>query len=102
MTDFVTVIRRKVVYEEVVITRGEFDAINSADGDEFCEFLDSFETGNKFDPNIFDEDTYLAFPGNVVDRSDDLIFELGPRKKWVNDAPIPLTVDRKIRAMLDL
>ena len=90
MTDLVTVIRRKVVYEEVVITREEFDAINSADGDEFCDFLDSIEDGG-YSPNFLLEDTYLAFPGDVTDRSDDLIFALGPRKKWADGAPIPLT-----------
>ena len=101
MDNLVTIIRRKVVYEEVVVTRDEFDAINRMGGEEFCDFLDSFKDGG-YDPNFLLEDTYLAFPGDVTDRSDDLIFELGPKKKWVSDAPIPLTVDRKIRAMLDL
>lgn len=88
-TNFVTIIRRRVVYEELIVTSEEFDTINKTSGEGFLEVLNKFEDGN-FDPNFMDEDSYIAFRGDVTDRSDDYVYCLPRRTRWSKGSPIRL------------
>jgi len=72
--DVVTLIRRKVVLEEVVISREKFDQINQAienDEDEYWSDLD-FQDAQWEDYTI-ENTLYTAWSGDVTSCSDDCV-----------------------------
>ena len=77
----VTLVRKRVVYEEKVISREEFNKLNerlakSYNDEDYEEFYPSdIEGFEDIDfPDFTDEETgYLAFPGDVTSFTDDAI-----------------------------
>jgi hypothetical protein len=72
----VTIVRRRVVIDEVVITEKEFNEINSLNTDEECEV--AYERLTKLPYETWEinecyEDAYIAFTGDVRAFSDDLV-----------------------------
>lgn len=82
--DKVTVVRRRVVYEEVVLTKDEFNEINRCiENDvDFISFdeLDMKDIG--FPCFVAEETEYTAFPGDVTSFTDDAISFLFENKVW--------------------
>ena len=89
----VTLVRKRVVYEEKVISREEFNKLNerlakSYNDEDYEEFYPSdIEGFEDIDfPDFTDEETgYLAFPGDVTSFTDDAIgfmFTHQPRSNY--------------------
>jgi hypothetical protein len=82
----VTLVRRRVVYEELVMSKDEFDKMNqklkSHDG-EF--YLSELKMDDIQFPDFTDEQTeYIAFPGDVTSFTDDAIAFLFKNKEWTD------------------
>jgi hypothetical protein len=80
----VTLVRRRVVYEELVMSKSEFDAMNEKayDDEEFC--LSELEMKDIGFPDFTDEQTqYIAFPGDVTSCTDDAIAFLYQNQEWI-------------------
>jgi hypothetical protein len=105
--ELVTVVRYRVVVEEVVIPRTQFDQLNNVgtedDYEAVCEYdqacLDRMELiadlpfeDAGFDGGVFlpDPDGYVVFSGDVTDHTDDLVGVVGS-DAW-QDLP-PFKVD---------
>jgi len=91
--NFVTIVRRRVVIEEIVITEEEFNSINSVETDDDTGMAYSNLYGLPFIPwpDNGDEDeciAYMVFTGDVSSSSDDLV---SLSSTWQVD--LPLTVD---------
>jgi hypothetical protein len=74
----VTIVRRRVVIDEAVITEKEFNEINSLSTDEECHM--AYERLTQLPYDTWDikedecyEDAYMAFAGDVRAFSDDLV-----------------------------
>jgi hypothetical protein len=80
----VTLVRRRVVYEELVMSKNELKKINRAinkDDDEF--FLSELEMEDIQFPDYTEELTeYIAFPGDVTSGTDDAIAYLFKKQPW--------------------
>ena len=91
-TDKVTIVRRRVVYEEVVVTKDEFNEINELieNDDEYT--LDQLKMEDINFPDFTDEEiTYVAFPGDVTSFTDDAISFYFKNKVWTDSyEPIEL------------
>ena len=89
-SDKVTLVRRRVVYEELVMTKTEFDAMNAKtysenwkDGEEF--YLSDLKMEDIGFLDFADEQTeYIAFPGDVTSCTDDAIMFLYKNKEWID------------------
>jgi hypothetical protein len=88
MNDYekVTLVRRRVVYEEVVMSKDEFAKMNEkikSHEDDF--FLSNVEMKDIQYPDFTDEQTeYIAFPGDVTSFTDDAIGFLFENKTWTD------------------
>ena len=88
----VTLVRKRVVYEEKVISREEFNKLNerlakSYNDEDYEEFYPSdIEGFEDIDfPDFTDEETgYLAFPGDVTSFTDDAIGFMFTHQPWSN------------------
>ena len=88
----VTLVRKRVEYEEKVISREEFDKLNerlakSYNDEGYEEFYPSDIQGfEDIDfPDFTDEETgYLAFPGDVTSFTDDAIGFMFTHQPWSN------------------
>ena len=88
----VTLVRKRVVYEEKVISREEFNKINerlakSYDDEDYEEFYPSdIEGFEDIDfPDFTNELTgYVAFPGDVTSFTDDAIAFMFEHQPWSN------------------
>ena len=82
--DTVTIVRRKVIYEEKVVSREELKQINERvqKDDDFC--LDSIEGMEDIDFEDFtmEEEQYIAFPGDVTSFTDDAIGFMFENQPW--------------------
>ena len=86
----VTLVRRRVVYEELVMSKDEFDAMNVKtysenwnDDEEF--YLSDLKMEDIGFPDFTDEQTeYIAFPGDVTSCTDDAIMFLYPNQEWID------------------
>ena len=86
----VTVVRRRVVYEELVMSKDEFDAMNAKtysenwnDDEEF--YLSELKMEDIGFPDFTDEQTeYIAFPGDVTSFTDDAIAFLYKNQEWID------------------
>ena len=87
----VTLVRRRVVYEELVMSKDEFDKMNQIIGvdietendDEF--YLDELKMDDIQFPDFTNEETkYIAFPGDVTSFTDDAIAFLFENKEWTD------------------
>lgn len=84
----VTLVRRRVVYEELVMSKNDFDEMNKKlscnfDDDEF--YLSELEMDDIQFPDFTEEETeYIAFPGDVTSFTDDAIAFLFENKKWTH------------------
>jgi hypothetical protein len=90
MTDSekVTVVRRRIVYEELVMSKSEFDAMNKKtysenwdDDEEF--YLSELEMKDIGFPDFTNEE-YIAFPGDVTSCTDDAIAFLYKNQEWID------------------
>jgi hypothetical protein len=85
-SDKVTLVRRRVVYEELVMSKDEFDAMN----EKLCSDEEEFSLyGLKMKDIWFTELTddsaeYVAFPGDVTSCTDDAISFLYENKEWTD------------------
>lgn len=75
-SDEITLVRRQIVYSEIVITKEEYERIKNADDDyESLEELRSRMTTDDCMKYVGDEqESWMLFHGDVTDASDDLIF----------------------------
>lgn len=90
-TNKVTIVRRRVVYEEVVVTKDEFNKINELieDDDEYTFHQLEMEDINF--PDFTDEETrYIAFSGDVTSFTDDAIFFADYQGKFWTEAYYPI------------
>lgn len=91
-TEKVTVVRRRVVYEELVVTKKEFEKMNMFVKDSEDFFLNHLEMKDIQFPDFTEEETsYTAFPGDVTSFTDDAISFLFENKIWT-DAYEPIKV----------
>lgn len=87
----VTLVRRRVVYEELVMSKDEFDkmnrGINNYD-EESCEYevyLSELKMEDIGFPDFTEDETlYTAFPGDVTSCTDDAIAFLFKNKEWTD------------------
>ena len=82
-TTKVTIVRRRVVYEELVVDHEEFNHMNQrieSDADFFFDELDMKDIG--FPCFVSEETEYVAFPGDVTSFTDDAISFLFENKVW--------------------
>jgi hypothetical protein len=86
----VTLVRRRVVYEELVMSKSEFDAMNEKtylenwDNDEEF-YLSELEMKDIGFPDFTDDQTqYIAFPGDVTSCTDDAIAFLYQNQEWID------------------
>jgi len=82
----VTLVRRRVVYEELVMSKDEFDKMNQKiklHDDEF--YLSELKMDDIQFPDFTDEQTeYIAFPGDVTSFTDDAIAFMFKNKEWTD------------------
>ena len=86
----VTLVRRRVVYEELVMSKNEFEKMNQRnfrtdidDDDDFC--LNELKMTDIQFPDFTDEETkYIAFPGDVTSFTDDAIGFLFEEQQWTD------------------
>jgi len=85
----VTLVRRRIVYEELVMTKDEFDKMNQTiekvdiENDDF--YLNQLKMTDIQFPDFTNEETeYIAFPGDVTSFTDDAIAFLFENKKWTD------------------
>ena len=86
--ELVTVVRRRIAYEEVVLPRDEFDRLNTdiEEGQGNCYDLYDLDF-QSIDFRDFESESeeYVAFPGDVTNFTDDAIgfmFEYQPWKDY--------------------
>lgn len=87
----VTLVRRRVVYEELVMSKDEFDKMNHGIenyDEENCEYevyLSELEMEDIGFPDFTEYETlYIAFPGDVTSFTDDAIAFLFKNKEWTD------------------
>lgn len=87
----VTLVRRRVVYEELVMSKDEFDKMNRGIqnyDEENCEYevyLSDLEMEDIGFPDFTEyENLYIAFPGDVTSFTDDAIAFLFKNKEWTD------------------
>lgn len=81
-SDKVTIVRRRVVYEEVVLTQSEFNEMNQLieDDDDFSfDEIEMQDIGFGFSEL---ETEYVAFPGDVTSFTDDALTIFFDNKVW--------------------
>ena len=87
----VTVVRRRVVYEELVMSKDEFDKMNQmiegidieTEDDDF--YLNQLKMSDIQFPDFTDEQTaYIAFPGDVTSFTDDAIAFIFENQPWTD------------------
>lgn len=84
-TEKVTLVRRRVVYEELVMSKSEFDAMNEKTYEDEEFYLSELEMKDIGFPDFTDEETqYIAFPGDVTSCTDDAIAFLYQNQEWIN------------------
>jgi hypothetical protein len=85
----VTLVRRRVVYEELVMTKDEFERMNQkiagvdleTEDDDF--YLNQLKMNDIQFPDFVSEQTeYIAFPGDVTSFTDDAIGFLFENQPW--------------------
>jgi len=81
--NLVTVVRHRIILEEVVMTREEFNTMNeNVKNEESCwneiEWQDA-----QWDDYCEERTTYTAFPGDVTSFTDDCVAFLYPEAEWV-------------------
>ena len=92
-TEKVTIVRRRVIYEEVVMSKNELKKLNKAIKKQEDEFpLDELEMKDIQFPDFTDEQTeYVAFPGDVTSFTDDAISFLFKKQPWTDSySPVRL------------
>jgi hypothetical protein len=94
----VTVVRRRVVYEELVMSKDEFDKMNCSINNrdqESCEYefyLSELKMDDIGFPDFTEYETlYTAFPGDVTSCTDDAIAFMFKNKEWT-DSYEPVTL----------
>ena len=84
----VTLVRRRVVYEELVMSKDEFDAMNEkliSEGEDDEFYLDELKMDDIQFPCLSDDSiVYVAFPGDVTSFTDDAISFLYENKEWTD------------------
>lgn len=82
----VTLVRRRVVYEELVMSKNEFEKMNQRNlyiDDDF--YLSELKMTDIQFPDFTDEQTnYIAFPGDVTSFTDDAIGFLFEEQQWTD------------------
>lgn len=82
----VTLVRRRVVYEELVMSKNEFEKMNQRNlhiDDDF--YLSELKMTDIQFPDFTDEETkYIAFPGDVTSFTDDAIGFLFEEQQWTD------------------
>lgn len=94
----VTLVRRRVVYEELVMSKDEFDKMNRSinDRDQESGEYEFYLSELKMDDIGFSDFTeyetlYTAFPGDVTSCTDDAIAFMFKNKEWT-DSYEPVTL----------
>ena len=82
----VTLVRRRSVYEELVMSKNEFEKMNQRNlhiDDDF--YLSELKMTDIQFPDFTDEETkYIAFPGDVTSFTDDAIGFLFEEQQWTD------------------
>ena len=84
-TEKVTLVRRRVVYEELVMSKEEFEQMNNTVAYDYdLDAMDLKMTDIGF-PDLTDEETqYTAFPGDVTSFTDDAIAFMFDEVYWTD------------------
>tara|TARA_B100000614_G_scaffold232831_1_gene227709 strand:+ start:2456 stop:2827 length:372 start_codon:yes stop_codon:yes gene_type:complete len=88
--NLVTLVRRKFVLEEIVITREEYENYNKRVKDDFYWSELNFENAEWED--LEEENTYYsAYEGDVTSFTDDIVtfMQPDPKQRWAGE-PLPL------------
>ena len=80
----VTVVRRRVVYEEVVMSMEQFEEMNNQIQDEEFYLGNLQMTDIQFPDLTSDTIEYVAFPGDVTSFTDDAIAFLFEHQHWTD------------------
>ena len=82
----ITLVRRRVVYEELVMSKDEFEKMDQRNlhiDDDF--YLSELKMTDIQFPDFTDEETkYIAFPGDVTSFTDDAIGFLFEEQQWTD------------------
>ena len=79
----VTLVRRRIVYEELVMSKKQFEQMNNCEDDDF--YLNELEMKDIEFPDFVEEETrYTAFPGDVTSFTDDAIGFLFEDYEWTD------------------
>lgn len=74
-SDMITLVRRQVVYSEIVIPKDEYERIrNEEDFDSYEDLKDKMVTDDCMRYVGDEEETWMSFSGDVTSCSDDLIY----------------------------
>jgi hypothetical protein len=74
-SDQITLVRRQIVYSEIVISKDEYEKIKNDDDYESLDELRSKMVTDDCMKYVGDEqESWMLFHGDVTDASDDLIF----------------------------
>lgn len=79
----VTLVRRRVVYEELVMSKKEFEHMNQTLESDEDFWLNELDMKDIDFPDFTSEETeYIAFPGDVTSFTDDAIAFMFDNKTW--------------------
>ena len=92
----VTLVRRKTVYEEIVMSVAEFNALNKKikdRADDLADELDELKMKDIGFPDLTLESIeYIAFPGDVTSYTDDAIAFMFEDQEWTDGFLIPINI----------
>jgi len=81
--NLVTVVRHRIILEEVVMTREEFNTMNENVKNEESLWNEIEWQDAQWDDYCEERTTYTAFPGDVTSFTDDCVAFLYPESEWV-------------------
>ena len=80
--NLVTLVRRRTILEEFVMTRKEFDQMNKNVKKDECDWGQIEWQDAQCEDYCNEETMYTAFPGDVTSFTDDCVAFLYPNAKW--------------------
>ena len=98
--ELVTIVRKVTYFEEVVLTKKNFDDLNrdlkSLDADEYCERLNDLAYRMN-DAMVYENvpDYYTAFKGDITSATDDMLSLTNPEWKEYNDCDTGIPLFKK-------
>lgn len=82
--NLVTVVRQRIILEEIVMTKDEFNQMNEDVENEESYWNELEWKDAQWDDYCEEQTVYTAFSGDVTSFSDDCVAFLYPEKQWVS------------------